>query len=120
IVVDSSVVWGLQDYKGRYPLDYRTAPHQRRAWRVSNNVCREDANGPLWEIPIHSAMHRRFHQLTPERLRAKFSSRIPRDRKKEMVAQLGVPKNPVDSVWFLFQPVPIKLDFHNLSPNALM
>ena len=102
IVVDSSVVWGLQDYKGRYPLDYRTAPQKRRAWRVREDVCREDANGPVWEIPIHSAMRRRFHQLTPERLRAKFSSRIPRDRKREMVEQLGVPKNPVDSVRFFF------------------
>jgi hypothetical protein len=120
ISVDSSVVWGLQDAKGRYPLDYRNAPRDRRAWPVRDNVCREDPNGPVWEIPIHSVMRRRIHQLTPERVRAKFSRRVPADRKKEIVEQLGVPANPFRAAQFLFEPVPIKLDFHNLSPHTLM
>lgn len=120
IAVDSSVVWGLQDDKGTYPLDYRNAPRDRRAWRVRDNVCREDARGAVWEVPIYSMMRRRVHQLTPERVRAKFSSRVPTDRKKEIVEQLGVPTNPFRTAQFLFEPVPIKLDFHNLSPSALM
>ncbi len=120
IVVDSSVVLGLQDYKGRHLLDYRRAPRNRRLWRVRDDVCREDADGAVWEIPIHSVMRRRFHQLTPERLKAKFSSRAPKDRKREIVQHLGIPKNPFQLARFLFAPIPIKLDFHNLSPNALM
>lgn len=120
IVVDSSVVLGLQDYKGSYPLDYRRAPRNRRLWRVGENVCREDADGAVWEIPIHSVMRRRFHQLTPERLKAKFSSKVPKDRKREIVQHLGIPRNPFQLARFLFAPIPIKLDFHNLSPNALM
>ena len=120
IAVDSSVVWGWRDRAGKYPLDYREAPRGRRCWRVRENVCREDASGPVWEIPIYSVMRSRLHQLTPERLRAKFSSRVPKGRKKEIVQQLGVPKNPFRAARFLFAPVPIKLDFHNLSPGALM
>ncbi|HJU12583.1 MAG TPA: hypothetical protein VJ728_16985, partial [Candidatus Binataceae bacterium] len=120
IAVDSSVVWGLHDDAGKYLLDYREAPKDRRSWRVRDDVCHEDANGPVWEIPIYSVMRRRIHQLTPERIRAKFSSRVPKGRKKEIVQQLGIPKNPLRAAQFLFEPVPIKLDFHNLSPDALM
>jgi hypothetical protein len=37
-----------------------------------------------------------------------------------MVQQLGIGKNPVKILKFLAQPVPIKLDFHNQSPQTLV
>ena len=116
--IESSVVRGLH-FDKPCPLDYRDAPQERRLWRISEAVDREDPVGPLWEIPIHSVMGRRFQQLTVNRLKAKFSSNIPKARQREMVEQLGVTLNPVSLLSLLWQPVPIKLDYHNLSPKAL-
>jgi hypothetical protein len=118
-VLESSVVKGMFRQKP-HPLDYRSAPRSRRSWRISSDVSTEDAAGPLWEIPVHSSMGRRYHQLTFNRLKAKFSRHVPKARQQEMMDQLGVRKSVPGIISFLFQPVPIKLDFHNLTPAALM
>ena len=116
--VESSVVKGLHRPRP-HPLDYRSAPSARRLWRISEEVSREEPGGPLWEIPIHSVMGRRYQQLTFKRLKTKFSRNVPKARQREMVDQLGVQANPRSLLSFLWQPVPIKLDYHNLTPAAL-
>jgi hypothetical protein len=118
-VIESSVVKGLHRQRP-CPLDYRSAPRQRRAWRISDEVTEVDDRGPLWEIPVHSQMGRRWHQLTLNRLKAKFSRHVPKSRQQEMMGQLGVEKNLRGILSLLRQPVPIKLDYHNLSPGALL
>jgi hypothetical protein len=119
IVIDSSVVQGLQS--ARQGFDYRQAPSAKGPWRVSEDVAREDAGGSVWEFPIYSVMGRRFNQLTFSRLRAKFSRNVPKDRRKEMIEQLDLrPTDPFKMLRFLWQPVPIKLDFHNVSTARLM
>jgi peptidoglycan/xylan/chitin deacetylase (PgdA/CDA1 family) len=118
-ILESSVVKGLHRQRP-HPLDYRAAPKDRRAWRISTDVAAEDTGGPLWEVPVHSVMGRRYHQLTFNRLKAKFSRHVPRARQHEMMDQLGIRKSVGGIASFLFQPVPIKLDFHNLTPRGLM
>ena len=118
-VIESSVVKGMSRGKP-HPLDYRGAPAGRRLWKVSDEVAQEDRRGPLWEIPVHSVMGRRYHQLTFHRLMAKFSKHVPKERQYEMMDQLGVKKTIPGLLSFLRQPVPIKLDYHNLTPGALL
>ena len=66
-------------------------------------------------------MGRRLDQLTMSRLRAKFSKNVPVNRQIEMVSQFGFNKyNPFAWLKFLWQPVPIKFDFHNVSPALLL
>ena len=117
-VIESSVVRGLQSARP-HPLDFRGAPEEP-LWQIRDDVCQADESGALWEIPIHSVMRRRLHQLTPQRVLAKFSKNVPKEQQKTMVGQLQVGKNPLKVARFLVQPVPIKLDYHNLSPKALM
>lgn len=116
-LLDSSVVKGLIRENG---FDYRQAPSTKDPWRVSNNVSRSDNAGSLWEVPIYSKLGRRFQQATWARLTAKFSSNVPRQQQRAMVRQLGLRRSPWQSLKFLLQPAPIKLDFHNLSPQALL
>lgn len=119
IVIDSSVVKGL--HSASQGFDYRQAPSAKGAWRVKDDVGRADEGGSVWEFPIYSIMGRRYHQLTVKRLRAKFSKNVPKEKQKETMAQLEVgPGNPFRLLQFLAQPVPIKLDFHNLSVSQLM
>jgi len=118
-VIESSVVKGLHRERP-CPLDYRAAPDRRRAWRISREVTAEDPHGALWEIPVHSKMGRRIQQLTLHRLKAKFSRHVPKARQSEMMDQLGVRKSPGGLLSFLRQRVPIKLDYDNLSPRALL
>lgn len=118
--LDSSVVKGLVWKDGFGGYDYRGAPSARDPWRVSEDVAVADPQGPLWEVPIYSVMGRRLHQATWDRLRAKFSKHVPKAQKKDVLRQLGVGRSPVEAAKFLWQPVPIKLDFHNLSPGAFM
>ena len=118
-VLESSVVKGMHRQKP-HPLDYRTAPEGLRAWKISSDVACEDKNGTLWEVPVHATMGRRFQQLTFKRLKAKFSRHVPKARQQEMMDHLGVRKTIPGIASFLLQPVPIKLDFHNLSPAVLM
>jgi hypothetical protein len=119
IIIDSSVVRGLHGAGSGY--DYRTAPCARGPWRVRDDVVVEDSAGPVWEFPISSVMGRRFQQLTPTRLRAKFSSNVPREKKQETVEQFGLrPGDPLGFIRFLGQSVPLKLDYHNVTPNRLM
>jgi hypothetical protein len=118
-VLDTSVVKGLQSASDGF--NYRNAPCAKGPWRIREEAASEDPSGPLWEFPIYSIMGRRYNQLTPSRLRAKFSSNVPKDKQKEMVAQLGIrPSNPFGLLKFLWQAVPIKLDYHNVSPARLM
>lgn len=119
-VIDSSVVKGLVQNRAPEFLDYRSAPSAKGPWRVSREVVEKDPAGPIWEVPIYSQMRRRFHQLTWRRLRAKFSSNIPKTQQHDMVQQLGVGKNPIKILKFLTQPIPIKLDYHNQSPGELI
>lgn len=118
--IDSSVVKGLTHKNPHLDLDYRRAPSAHDPWRVSQDVAIEDASGPLWEMPIYSVMGRRIQQATWGRFKAKFSRNVPRNQQRDMVQQLGVGRNPAKVLKFLFQPVPIKLDFHNLSPRKLL
>ena len=119
-VIDSSVVKGLVQNKFPEFLDYRKAPSAKEPWRVSREVSEQDSSGPIWEVPIYSRMRRRFQQITVRRLRAKFSSNIPKTQQQDMVQQLGIKKNPVALLKLLSQPVPIKLDYHNQSPGTLL
>lgn len=119
IFIDSSVVKGLHNAARGY--DYRRVPSAKGPWKVSNDVARQDALGGVWEFPIYSVPSRRIQQLTFNRLRAKFSRNVPKEKQKEMLAQLDVgPRHPLKTLRFLWQPVPIKLDFHNLSPGAMV
>jgi hypothetical protein len=120
MVIDSSVVKGLHRRDGPGALDYRNAPPRKRLWRVSRAVAEEDAGGRVWEIPIHSVMRRRLHQATWSRLKAKFSRHVPRAQQERLARQLGLSRNPVKLARFLWQRVPIKLDYHNLSPRQLL
>jgi hypothetical protein len=136
LLIDSSVVKGLTRQRpsglvsqpqGKAEkavdlvFDYRKAPSAKGPWRVKDDVSRVDPTGPIWEFPIYSVMGRRFHQLKWRRLRAKFSRNVPKDRQLQMMNQLGLRRrNPWQMLRFLCQPIPIKLDFHNLSPGELM
>lgn len=118
-IIDTSVVKGL--YGPGHAFDYRNAPSSKGPWRVKDEVATADAAGPLWEFPIYSVMGRRLNQLTFNRLKAKFSKNVPKGKQKEMISQLGLrPGNPFALIKFLWQPIPIKLDFHNLSTPELM
>lgn len=117
-VIESSVVKGLHR-SVPHPLDFRKTP-DAGLWKVSREVIEEDPSGNLWEIPIYSVMRRRLHQFTPQRILAKFSGNVPKEQQKTMVDQLQIGKNPFKIAAFLAQPVPIKLDYHNLSPKTLL
>jgi hypothetical protein len=110
---DSSVVRGLFRQAGDYCLDYRGIRTDKRLWRVRDEVTREDPDGAIWEIPIHSVPVRRYEQITWSRLRAKFSRNVPAAQQKEMVHRFVQPTHPLKTVRTLFEPVPLKLDFHN-------
>ena len=120
ILIDSSVVKGLVRKDGRVSLDFSRAPGERRHWRVATDVAVEDNSGAVTEIPIYSRMGRRFEQLTPRRMMAKFAGHVPKERQREMVSRLGIGRTPGSIFRFLFQNFPIKLDFHNMSASQLM
>jgi hypothetical protein len=118
-ILESSVVKGLHSVAQGF--DYRSAPSGQGPWRIKDDVAQEHPAGPLWEYPIYSVMGRRFNQLTISRLRAKFSKNVPKNKQKEMIAQLDLRTgNPVKVLQFLWQSIPIKLDFHNLSARQLL
>lgn len=118
--IESSVVKGLHQRDGYYSLDYRDVQTPRWMWRVESDVGQEQPEGSIWEIPIHSVMGRRYRQATWNRLRAKFSSNVPREHRREMVDRFANPRHPLRVLKSLWEPVPIKLDFHNLSPSGLV
>ncbi|HOQ59911.1 MAG TPA: hypothetical protein PLN93_00775 [Vicinamibacterales bacterium] len=64
--LDSSVFRGGR--VGELGLDYRSAPADLRAWRFSNDVTVPDANGSLWEVPIHTEMVPFWRMLGRKRL----------------------------------------------------
>jgi hypothetical protein len=116
---DTSLVKGM--FRAQYPeLNYRIAPRNLWYWRVSCDVCSEDAAGDILEVPIYSRMGRRCSQLTGRRLKAKFSRNVPQNKQRELVRELGIMRSPLSLIRLLFEPVPIKLDLHNLSGAALM
>lgn len=120
IVIDSSVVKGLQHRNGSIYLDYRAAPCAKGPWRVRDDVLKPVPDGPIWEFPIYSKTGRRFQQITFARLRAKFSRNVPAVQQRRLIQQMNFGKNPLSWMRFLWQPVPVKLDFHNMSATALM
>jgi hypothetical protein len=120
ILIESSVVKGLYKDDSLGTLDFRGAPPNKKFWLVSEDVCMEDKSGRVFEVPIYSKMGRRFQQATIHRLKAKFSRNVPQNRQRDMIQQLGFKWNPINMFKFLFQSVPIKLDFHNLSSNSLI
>lgn len=118
IMIDSSAVKGLCNPRRGY--DYSSAPSAKGPWRVRKDVAFEEDGGPVWEFPIYSIRGRRFRQLTPMRLLAKFSRNVPKNKQREMMNQLGVrPRNPFNFLGFLWQSVPIKADYHNVLPNTV-
>lgn len=120
ITIDSSVVKGLTRNGKHVSIDYRNAPDWKEPWRVSNDVARSDDAGKIWEFPIYAEPGRRWQQLTFGRLKAKFSKNVPRRKRRDMVEQLGIKRTPAGLLRFLFQPVPIKLDYHNVTPTGLL
>ena len=102
IYFDSSVVRGLFREAADYTLDYRTVDEPKRMWRVKTDVAQEDKAGSVWEVPIHSAMRRRFQQLTPGRLRAKFSRNVPAAQKSAMVQRFVRPTPSAGNAAFFF------------------
>jgi hypothetical protein len=118
--LDSSVVHGLQRNEEHVALDYRNAPKGKTLWRVQEDVARETTSGPLWELPIGSVAGRRINQVTFGRLKAKFSRNVPKERQKQMVKKLGIKRNPISLLRFLSQPVPLKFDYHNVTPGKLV
>lgn len=117
--IDSSVVHGLRQKNEHLDLDYRQAPAGKQMWRVRSDVAVADASGPLWEISIASVPGRRIHQITPGRLKAKFSRNVPKEQQSKMISDLGVKSNPAQMLKFLWQKIPLKLDFHNVAPRKL-
>lgn len=119
IVIDSSVVKGLHSV--REGFDYRGAPSAKGPWPVRDDVAAEASAGLIWEFPIYAVMGRRFQQLTPTRLRAKFSANVPKERQRETMEEFGVrPSHPFGLIKLLWQKVPIKLDYHNLAPGKIV
>jgi hypothetical protein len=119
--IESSVVCGLHREEKFVRYDYRQAPRGRRSWRVRDDVATADPSGPITEIPVHSVMGRRLHQLTWKRLLAKFARHVPKQRQDEMMSELGISKRrPLGLLKFLCQPVPLKLDFDNVGPRKLL
>jgi len=51
--LDSSVFPGGKFTAGNYYYDFTDAP-EKSTWRFSNNLCKEDVNGPFVEYPISS------------------------------------------------------------------
>ena len=119
-VIDSSVVKGLHCHNPQQHLDYRHAPPAKGRWRITSDVAVEDPEGSVWEIPIYSVMRRRLHQATPRRLLAKFSKSVPREQQKGLMSEHGLGANPLQFAKFLWQRVPVKLDYDNLSPAKLL
>ncbi len=119
ILIDSSVVQGLVRQGEHVQIDYRNAPHAKGPWRIAEDVAQENARGKVWEFPIYSRLGRRWQQLTLGRLKAKFSRHVPKARQRQMVQQFGIKINPLSWLKFLWQPVPIKMDYHNVSPDKL-
>ena len=120
-VTETSVVCGLHRQDRFVQYDYRNAPRSHRSWPVSNDVATPDPSGAITEIPIHSVMGRRLHQLTWKRLHAKFARHVPKQRQDVMMGQLGLSRRrPLGLLKFLANPVPLKLDFHNVPPRKLM
>lgn len=120
ILIDSSLVKGMTRDDEHVHLDFREAPVGRRHWRVSTEIAREDADGGLLEFPIYSRMGRRIQQMTPRRLLAKFSGNVPKEKRREMVSQLGMGHSAASVARFLARPFPIKLDFHNMSARQML
>lgn len=120
ILIDSSVVKGMIRRNDRVCLDFSKAPESRCHWRVAGDVAVEDGGGAVSEIPIYSRMGRRFQQLTPRRLLAKFSRQVPKERQRQMLGQLGLGRTPASILRFLGQRFPIKLDFHNMSATQML
>lgn len=119
-VLDSSLVKGMTRRDRHVAYDFRGAPKGKRHWRIRDDVAREEASGPLFEVPIHSRMGRRIQQLTLKRLLAKFSRHVPKNKQREMLEQLNVGRSPASIARFLLQPFPIKLDFHNMSAGQMV
>jgi hypothetical protein len=119
-VIDSSVVKKLHCHNLQQHLDYRHAPTAKGLWRITTDVAKEDPAGIVWEIPIYSVMRRQLHQATPRRLLAKFSQSVPKEQQRALMDQLGVRANPLQFAKFLWQRVPVKLAYDNLSPAKLL
>jgi hypothetical protein len=119
-ILDSSVVKGMRRNDRNATFDFSSSPERRRHWFVRDDVAREDATGTLYEVPIYSRMGRRFHQLTPKRLTAKFSRKVPKAKQLEMVEQLRIGRTPLSIARFLLQCFPIKLDFHNMTSRQML
>lgn len=61
------------------PLDYRHASHAMGPWRASfDDVCIEDPDSPVWEVPIYAESRRAYYFLNLMRLyRVYLSHRHP-------------------------------------------
>lgn len=119
-VLDSSLVKGLYRRDAYATLDFSPAPAALRHWQVRSDVAHQEIAGPITEVPIYSRMGRRYQQLTPRRLLAKFSRHVPKEKQRQMVDQLKMGRTPSSLARFLLQRFPIKLDFHNMSARQML
>lgn len=119
-LIDSSVVKGLFRHDAHVTLEYSNAPRDQRHWQVRDDVAVEHEAGPITEVPIYSLMGRRYQQLTPKRLLAKFSKNVPSEKRQEMIGQLKIGRTPASIVRFLLQKFPTKLDFHNMTSGQML
>ncbi len=86
-------------------IDYRPAVAHHGFWRFGNDVNVADANGPLWEIPIHTQLVPFWQMLGGKRLKL---------QKKAHSAGNGIPL-PHRMRDFLRFRYPRKLDFCRMS-----
>ncbi len=120
IIIDSSVVKGLKRKSPFGTFDYQSTFQNGNYWRISSDVAVIDTSGTVFEFPILSIMKRRWNQISLKRMKAKFSKNVPKVRQKEMISELGISYNPIKFLKFLLSPIPLKIDFHNLSANQLL
>lgn len=119
-VLDSSVVKGMHRRDEHVAYDFSTAPAEKRHWPVSDNVAIEDGSGAIVEVPIYSRMGRRYHQITPKRITAKFSKHVPKSKQRESLEKMKVSRNPLTFARFLLERFPTKLDFHNMTSGQML
>ncbi len=119
IKYESSVVKGLHRTYGQGKIDFRFVPDST-FWRVMDDVAVKNSEGLITEIPIGSKMQWRFQQLSYNRIKAKFSGNVPKEKQQETLREIGVSKNPLSILRFLLKKAPTKFDIHNVEAKKLL
>lgn len=107
--LDSSVYRG--GWQRKMGLDYRKTPRSLWYWRFSNDVCVDEDDGIMVEIPIHTRMVPCWRLLTPKRLGLKHRGAAAKQTAVTRLARLTD---------FLRLWQPLKLDFCNMTAAELI